>query len=71
MTADERAAKLDELNEATFKEHHRNIMDRGVSGPESALHHAYRPGGPTLLEALRANAEAVYLEAPRRAPKTS
>jgi hypothetical protein len=61
MTADRTPAqRLDELNEATIKVHARNIGDRGLSGPDSALHRAYRPGGGTLLEALRANAQAVY-----------
>lgn len=67
MSGQDKGEQLDALNEATIRAHHRNIKDRGLAGPDSALHREYRPGGGSLLEALRANAEAVYGEAPKRA----
>jgi len=70
MTTTDRtqAERLDELNAATIREHGRNIGDRGLNGPDSALHRAYSAGGLTLLEALRANAEAVYGGVPEPRP---
>lgn len=65
---EEQAAELDALNEATIRAHHRNILDRGIDG---ALHHAYQPGGGTLLEDLRANAGTVLGEPPARGKRAS
>lgn len=50
--------------EAAVRLHHRNINDRGISGPDSALH--VGPAGrddPGLLERLADAAEAVYADA--------
>lgn len=69
MSSTDKGEQLDALNEATIREHARNIGDRGLRGPDSALHREYRAGGGTLLEALRANAEQVYGDAPAPAGK--
>jgi hypothetical protein len=62
MSGQDKGEQLDALNRQAIRDHARNIADRGVAG---ALDHEYRPGGGTLLEALRRNAEQVYGEAPR------
>ena len=79
MTAsDERAARLDELNTESIRRQSRNITDRGLDprDPDSALFvgPTRDPSSPLcrgLLQELRDNAEAVYGDPPRRAPKTS
>jgi hypothetical protein len=65
VTASEnRGEQLDAANRATFRKHYRDVLDKGIGdGEGSAL--------AGLLADLRANAERVYGEAPRRAPRPS
>jgi hypothetical protein len=46
--------------EAAIRAQHRNISDRGLSGPDSALVIPYKQGEPALLDALADAAEAAY-----------
>jgi hypothetical protein len=61
MTASEnRGEQLDAANRATFRKHYRDVIDKGIGDHEgSAL--------AAILADLRANAEAAYGEAPKRA----
>jgi hypothetical protein len=50
--------------EEAVRLHQRNIGDRGISGPDSALHVGRTNGAPGLLDVLADIAEQAYGEAP-------
>lgn len=50
---------------AAVRKHQRNIVDRGLSGPDSALHVGLSRNDPGLLDVLADAAEAAYGSAPR------
>lgn len=64
MTAAPRE-RFKEAAAAAVRTSQRNIVDRGVSGPDSALHVGRNGEPPGLLDALADVAEACYGEAPR------
>lgn len=48
---------------AAVRRHQRNIIDRGLSGPDSALHVGLSRHDPGLLDVLADAAEAAYGDA--------
>lgn len=57
------AELLDEANAAVFRKHYRSVLDRGITGPDSALTAGPAgPGSPGLLADLAGNA-AVFAAA--------
>jgi hypothetical protein len=54
---------------AAVRKHQRNIIDRGLSGADSALHVGLSRRDPGLLDVLADLAEAAYGDAPAPARK--
>lgn len=56
--------RFKQLAEETVRAHSRNIVDRGISGPDSALHVGANRERPGLLDVLADAAERAYGDAP-------
>ena len=61
--------RFKEAAQAAVRAARRNIDDRGVTGPDSALHVGPGRNGPGLLDVLADAAEAAYGAAPRARAK--
>jgi hypothetical protein len=65
MSDTSRREQVKEAAEAVVRKHHRNFADRGITGPESALHTGCNPRDPGFLDDLADAVEALYGGAPK------